>query len=170
VAGGTVVRKALDALYGAAGVSAAVLIVAVAVLVLTQILSRLLDFDVPGVDDIAGYCLAGASFLALAPTLKHGAHIRVSLLIEKLGAAAARRFDLAAHVVGLLLTLYFFWACVDFVWDSYRFAEVSHGMIATPLWIPRLVLPAGLGVLVIAFVDELIRVARGGRPGAAGSP
>lgn len=161
-------RRALDALYSAAGAAAALLIVAVAVLVLTQIMSRLLHVDVPGVDDIAGYCLAGASFLALAPTLKHGAHIRVSLFIEKLGAGSARFCDIASLVVGLLLTLYFSWSCVDFVWDSYRFGEVNHGMVATPLWIPRLVLPIGLIVLAVALLDEIFRVVKGGRLGGSG--
>lgn len=156
-------RRALDGLYGAAGAAAALLVVAVGLLVLTQILSRLFGADVPGVDDLAGYCLAGASFLALGPALKHGAHIRVSLFLDKLEPCTARHFDLAALVAGLVLTLYFLWTCVDFVWDSYRFAEVNHGMIATPLWIPRLVLPLGLFVLAVAFADELVRVAQGGR-------
>lgn len=156
-------RKALDGVYGAAGGVAALLVVAVGLLVLTQILSRLFGVDVPGVDDFAGYCLAGASFLALGPALKHGAHIRVSLFLDRLDPRAARRFDLAALAMALMLTLYFLWACIDFVWDSYRFAEVNHGMIATPLWIPRLALPLGLFVLAIALADELVRVAQGGR-------
>jgi TRAP-type C4-dicarboxylate transport system permease small subunit len=163
-------RKTLDTLYGAAGAVAAILIIAVTLLVLTQIMSRMLNVDVPGVDDIAGYCLAGASFLALAPTLKNGAHIRVSLFMDKLSASSARFCDLASLAVGLLLTLYFLWACIDFVWDSYRFSEIHHGMIATPLWIPRSVLPAGLAVLAVAFVDEIIRVAKNGRLDGGGTP
>jgi TRAP-type C4-dicarboxylate transport system permease small subunit len=163
-------RKALDLLYLGAAAAAALLVVAVAVLVLTQILSRLASFDVPGVDDIAGYCLAGATFLALAPALKRGAHIRVSLLINKLRPGAARVCDLASLVIGLLLTFYFFWACTDFVWDSYQFGEVSHGMLATPLWIPRLVLPIGLFVLAIAFLDEFVTVLNGARLESSGKP
>lgn len=156
-------RKLLDALYFTAGASAAFLIIAVAVLVITQIMSRMLSMEAPGVDDIAGYCLAGASFLGLAPTLKHGTHIRVTLFISKLGPGSARFCDFFSLLIGLLITLYFLWACVDFVWDSYRFKEVNHGMLATPLWIPRLLLPIGLAVLAIAFIDEIYRVAKGGR-------
>lgn len=156
-------RKFLNALYFSAGASAAFLIIVVAILVITQIMSRILGVDAPGVDDIAGYCLAGASFLALAPTLKHGDHIRVSLFINKLSTSSVRLCDLLSLFIGFLLTLYFLWACVDFVWDSYRFNEVNHGMLATPLWIPRLFLPIGLAVLAIAFVDEIVRVSKGGR-------
>lgn len=161
-------RKVLNALYLAAGACAAFLIIAVAILVIAQILSRILGLEAPGVDDIAGYCLAGATFLALAPTLKSGAHIRVTLFIGKLDTTAVRFFDLLSLSIGFLLTLYFLWACIDFVWDSYRFNEVSHGMLATPLWIPRLLLPIGLLVLAVAFIDEIARIARGGRIGDGG--
>lgn len=156
-------RQALDWLYRIAAVLAALLIITVALLVLTQMLSRLILVAVPGVDDFAGYCLAGASFLALAPTLKSGGHIRVGLLIQRLGPRAGQALDLWSLTVGLLLTAYFAWACVDFVWDSYRFGEVNHGMLATPLWMPRLAMPVGLLVLAIAFLDEIARVLRGGR-------
>jgi len=156
-------RKVLDALYFTTGAFAALLIITVAILVITQIIARLSSLEAPGVDDIAGYCLAGATFLALAPTLKHGAHIRVTLFINKLGPGSVRFYDLLSLFIGFLLTLYFLWACVDFVWDSYRFNEVNHGMLATPLWIPRLFLPIGLLILAIAFIDEIVRVSKGGR-------
>ncbi len=40
--------------------------------------------------EIAGYLLAAASFLALAPTLKAGAHIRVTMLLSAFGEAKRR--------------------------------------------------------------------------------
>ena len=39
----------------------------------------------PGSTDYAGYCMAAASFFALAYALNRGAHIRVSLLLSALG-------------------------------------------------------------------------------------
>ena len=60
-------------------------------MVLPGIAGRLLDFHVPGTDAYAGYCMAAAGFLALAHTLKRGEHIRVTLILEHLGATRAAR-------------------------------------------------------------------------------
>jgi hypothetical protein len=42
---------------------------------------------VPGTDAYAGYFMAASGFLALAHTLKHGEHIRVTLVINALKGA-----------------------------------------------------------------------------------
>src|SRR6266581_1736957 len=84
-------RRALDRLYAFALWLAAGCLLGIAVLVALQIAGRLLDgtlvlfglsragLIVPSLDEIAGYLLAAASFLALAGTLKAGAHIRTTM-------------------------------------------------------------------------------------------
>ena len=54
------------------------------------IASRLLGFYVRGTDDYAGYSMAASAFLALGYTFKHGEHIRVSLLLERLHGGRRR--------------------------------------------------------------------------------
>jgi hypothetical protein len=49
-------------------------------------------------------------------------------------------------------------------YDSWRFHDMSQGVIAIPLWFPQLGYSAGLVILLIAFVDELVHVLRGGEP------
>ena len=156
-------RQTIDLLYTLARVLAIFLLVAIAVLVLVQMGSRLFKIVVPGVDDFAAYCLAAASFLALAPTLRAGAHIRVTLMIRNFGPRLGRAFDVWCVLVGIFLSGYFAYYSVDFVWDSYRFNEVGHAMVATPLWIPRSFMALGLIILFIAFIDELVTIFRGGR-------
>lgn len=90
-------RRTLDTLYSVAGALAALCLVAIAVLVALQIGARLLDyalvftgltptrFIVPSLTEIAGFLLAGATFLALADTLAKNVHIRVDLV--KIGRA-----------------------------------------------------------------------------------
>jgi TRAP-type C4-dicarboxylate transport system permease small subunit len=48
--------------------------------------------------------------------------------------------------------------------DSWRFNDMSTGVVSVPLWIPQLAMVIGLGILLIALLDELVIVARGGRP------
>src|SRR3954466_10561273 len=87
---GSRLRKSLDFLYDAAGYLAAFFMVGILLMVLASVLGRLLEFQLRGSDAYAGYCMAAASFLALAHTLKRGEHIRVTLILERFGGRVAR--------------------------------------------------------------------------------
>ena len=147
-------RKTLDALYDACGALAGVCMVGLLAMVLLSIVSRQLHFHVPGTDAYAGYLMAGAGFLALAHTLKHGEHIRVTLLLAALTGGARRALELwSLGAASLLAGLSAFYA-VKLAWQSHAFNDVSTGNDATPLWIPQLAFAVGSIVLAIAFVDE----------------
>ena len=148
-------RRALDRLYDAAGFLAAFFLAATLAMVLTGIAGRLLNFHVPGTDSYAGYCMAAAGFLALAHTLKRGEHIRVTLVLEHLGAKARRALERFSLAVALLLATLFAYYSVRLAFQSWQFNDVSTGNDATPLWIPQLAMAAGTIVLMIAFADEL---------------
>jgi len=156
-------RVALDRLYNAAGVLAALFLVGTLTMVIAGIAGRLLNFNVPGTDAYAGYCMAAAGFLALAHTLKRGEHIRVTLILEHLGPGAQRLLELWALVVATLLSALFAYYSVRLSWQSWDFHDISTGNDATPLWIPQLAMALGTTVLCIAFVDELVLEWRGAR-------
>ncbi|HEY0441343.1 MAG TPA: TRAP transporter small permease, partial [Xanthobacteraceae bacterium] len=59
---------------------------------------------------------------------------------------------------------FFTWYAVWMTYDSYRFNDMAQGVVAVPLWIPQLGYAGGLVILLIAFVDELVHVARGNTP------
>jgi TRAP-type C4-dicarboxylate transport system permease small subunit len=149
-------RRVLDSLYNAAAYLAALLLVGTLAMVLLGIAGRLLGFQVRGSDAYAGYCMAGAGFLALAHTLARGEHIRVSLVLEHAGAAGRRFLERWSLAVAVLLSLGFAWYSVRLAWQSYTLHDVSTGNDATPLWIPQLAMAIGTVVFAIAFVDLLV--------------
>ena len=153
-------RKALDALYDAAGYLAAFFMVGVLVMVLASVLGRLLEFNLRGSDSYAGYCMAAASFLALAHTLKRGEHIRVMLLLERFGGRLRRPLDIWCHIAGTFFCLVLAIYSVRLVWQSYAFHDISQGNDATPLWIPQIGMAIGCIVMAIAMVDDLVRLLR----------
>lgn len=156
-------RVALDRLYNAAGVLAALFLVGTLLMVLVGIVGRLLHFYVPGTDSYAGYCMAAAGFLALAHTLKHGEHIRVTLLIEHVGAKARRGLELWALAAASVLAAAFAFYSVRLAYQSWQFNDISTGSDATPLWLPQLTMAVGTVILLIAFVDELLLEWKGAR-------
>jgi TRAP-type C4-dicarboxylate transport system permease small subunit len=169
-------RAALDRLYASALYLAAACLVLIAALVGAQVLGRIYDvalkllgyspygFLVASLAEISGYLLAAASFLALAATLKRGAHIRVTIVLGAVPGRARRWLELWTLAVGTVFIAFVSFHLILLVHDSYRFKEVSYGIIPVPLAIPQAVMAAGAIVLLIALVDELLLTWRTGRP------
>jgi len=145
-------RKALDALYDAAGALAGLCMVGLLAMVMLSIVSRQLHFHVPGTDAYAGYLMAGAGFLALAQTLKHGEHIRVTLILSALHGRTRHALEVwALFAASLLAVLFSYYAC-RLSWQSHLFHDISTSSDATPLWLPQIAMAVGSVVLAIAFI------------------
>jgi TRAP-type C4-dicarboxylate transport system permease small subunit len=156
-------RRFLDAIYDSAAALAAVFLVGLLAMVLLSIASRQLHFHVPGTDAYAGYLMAASGFLALAHTLKHGEHIRVTLLVNALRGRWKRAFEVWALVAATLLALLFAFYASRLSWQSYVFHDISTGNDATPLWLPQSAMALGTIILALAFIDELVLEVRGRR-------
>jgi TRAP-type C4-dicarboxylate transport system permease small subunit len=117
----------------------------------------------PGATEYAGYCMAAASFFALAYALNHGAHIRVNLMLSKLGRW--RRFgELWCFGIGTALSCYFAYYAIKATYWSRKLHDISQGQDATPMWIPQLAMAIGTTVLALALADHLVRILWGGMP------
>jgi TRAP-type C4-dicarboxylate transport system permease small subunit len=154
------VRRFLDWLYDAAGYLAAFFMVGILLMVLASVVGRMAGFNLRGSDAYAGYCMAAASFLALAHTLKRGEHIRVGLLLERFHGRLRRPLELWSHAAGSFFCAILAFYSVRLVWQSRAFNDVSQGNDATPMWIPQLAMAAGAIVLLVAMVDDLVAVIR----------
>lgn len=157
-------RRALDTLYAVSGGLAALCMVGVLACVVTAIVSRQLNVYVAGMDAYAGYFMAAAGFLALAGTLKHGEHIRVTLLLNALPRRGRLRMDVFALLVGCVLAAALSWFSVKLVHDSWTYNDVSTGNDATPLWIPQIAMAAGAILFLVALLDETAQRMRGAQP------
>jgi TRAP-type mannitol/chloroaromatic compound transport system permease small subunit len=169
-------RRALDILYDVTLKLSALCLVAIALTVGVQLAGRMLDgtlallglprtdFVILSLDEICGYLLAGASFLALAGTLKSGAHIRVTLVLGMFGEHARRYIEIWAFGFAAAASGYMTYQLVNFAWVSLRFHEVSNGVIRVPLALPQAAMALGALMLTVALIDELVIVLRGGWP------
>ena len=153
-------RRLLDSIYNAAGYLAAFFMVGLLLMVLASVVGRLVGFQLRGSDAYAGYCMAAASFLALAHTLKRGEHIRVTLFFEHFEGRFKRPLDLWCHAVGTffcgVLALY----SVRLAWQSWTYNDISQGNDATPLWIPQIGMALGAVVLLVAMIDDFVLLIR----------
>jgi len=157
-------RKFLERLYTGSGVLAGVFLILIAVLSLTQIGGRVLGFDAYSFDDFAGFCMAASSFLGLAHTYRRNEHIRVSMLVDRLGGGKRRVLEALCLAASTFLIGYFAWYAGDMVLTSYEINDVSQGLVAVPLWLPQSGMALGLGIMTIAMLDDLVIIFARGTP------
>jgi TRAP-type C4-dicarboxylate transport system permease small subunit len=170
----SVLRRALDGLYRGSGALAALFLVAICVIVLLQVGANVVDkvaewttgapigLVVPSYAEFAGFFLAASSFLALAYTLRHGGHVRVSLFVRRFAGGPRRAVELWCTGIAALLSGYFAYFAIRLVIDSWRFDDLSPGLVPVPIWIPQSSLALGLVILTVALVDEFETVRRFG--------
>ncbi len=157
-------RKALAFAYDAAGYLAAFFVFGIFVLMIAQTVMREINLPTGGTDDLVAWFCAAAFFLALAHTFRHGDFVRVTLLIERLGPDPRRIFEATSLAIGTVFTGYLAWWAVRYVYESWKYKEVSTGVIIVPIWIPQLSFSVGAVLLFIAVIEQLVIVIRGDRP------
>ncbi len=158
------VRRVLDSAYAAAAGLAAVSLLLIFVVMMAQMGLRAAGLQLPAADDVSAYLCVSTTFFALASTFKRGELIRVGMALDRLGPAARRRAEVFALVLAAaMLCCIVFWTAQDTLF-SWEIEEMSQGTVAIPIWVPKLAMPIGAGLLLVAVVDELVSVLRGNRP------
>ena len=157
-------RKGLDALYLAAAVLGAVCIAAICVLMVGQSIGRQFGITTGAVNDVVSWFCAAAAFLTMAHAFKHGDFVRVTLVLEKVGAPLRRALEIISLLIAFCACAYLaWWACL-FTYQSWEFKEVAQGLLPLPIWIPQSSFALGAVLLLVAVLDELVIVLRGGVP------
>ena len=160
----SVVRRALDALYWFSAAIAAACLFGIFAIMMIQVALRSLNTPFPGADDVTAYLCVAATFFALAYTFRRGELIRVGLLIERLGPGMRRVFEMLSLGLAAALTGYIvFWTANDVLF-SYEIEDMAQGSVPFLLWIPKLAMPLGAGIFLIAILDELVTVISGQKP------
>lgn len=162
----------LDPLYRLGAWGAAICMMAICALVTIQVLLRCLDamlvllgstrlgYEIGGVSEIAAFLLVGATFLSLAYTFTHHAHIRVTLIVSRLPSAIRVWSEAACLAIALALAALLSWELGDLIQESLDYGDVSSGLLAIPLWIPQTVLVTGLALLCLALLEAFIATLR----------
>ena len=157
-------RRFLDRLYLVSGALGALFIALICVLMIAQSVLREFNVRTGAVNDVVAWFCAAASFFAMAHAFKHGDFVRVNLLLEKMPPGLRRIFETACLSIGSVSVAYLaFWAN-KFTYDSWAFNEVAQGLLPIPIWIPQASFALGSLLLLVAMLDELVIVLRGGRP------
>lgn len=159
-------------LYDYCGALAGGLILCICVLISAQIVLNAfgriapgtLPSTIPSYANFSGYMLAGATFLALAHTLRSGGHIRVNLVTSRLPLRVQFMVEGFSLIVAAALIAYATWFMGNLVMESLHFGDVSAGIVPIPLWIPQSVATFGIGLLLIALIHTFVDLIKAGAP------
>ena len=158
------VRRVLDAAYAAAAGLAALSLLLIFLVMMGQTGLRAVGLQLPAADDVSAYLCVSTTFFALAATFKRGELIRVGMALERLGPAARQIAEIAALALAAAMVGYIvFWTAQDTLF-SWEIEEMSQGTVAIPIWIPKLAMPIGAGLLLVAVLDVHVSMLRGRRP------
>jgi TRAP-type C4-dicarboxylate transport system permease small subunit len=160
----TALRRGLDLLYAAAAGLAALSLLGIFLMMMAQVVLRELGLQLPGADDITAYLCVSTTFFALAATFKRGELIRVGMVLEKFGPGARRAMEAAVLALAAGVVGYIVWWTAQDVLFSWEIEEVAQGTVPFLVWVPKLAMPVGAGLLLVAILDELAAVLAGLKP------
>ena len=151
-------NNSLNKLYRFSGYVAAIFLILVAVFILIGISSRIFGFYIRGLAEYSGYCMASASFFALAYTFVEGGHIRITLFLEKLSGLKRRIVEVWCLSVGTFFSGYLAFYFVKMLIISYKFQERSEGADEILIWIPQTSVALGSAIFFISVLHQLILI------------
>ena len=150
------IDRNLNKLYRFSGYIAATFLIFVAVFILIGISSRIFGFYIRGLAEYSGYCMASASFFALAYTFVEGGHIRITLFFEKLSGFKKKIVEIWCLSVASFFSSYLAFYFIKMLIVSYKFQERSEGADEILIWIPQMSVAIGSSIFFISVFHQLI--------------
>jgi len=148
--------KNLNKLYKFSGYVAAIFLILVAVFILIGVSSRIFGFYIRGLAEYSGYCMASASFFALAYTFIEGGHIRITLFLEKFSGNKKRIAEIWCLSIASLFSGYLAFYFIKMLIISYKFQERSEGADEILIWIPQTSVAIGSTIFFISVFHQFI--------------
>ena len=152
--------KNLNKLYKLSGYIAATFLILVAIFILIGISSRIFGFYIRGLAEYSGYCMASASFFALAFTFVDGGHIRITLFLEKFSGLKKRILEIWCLIVASFFSGYLAFYFTKMLFISYKFQERSEGADEILIWIPQTSVAIGSIIFSLSVFHHLILAIR----------
>ena len=107
------------------------------------------------------YALIAATFLGSPYVLMTRGHVNVDLLPIYLPRAARFALALLAAGLGLLFCALLTWQGWGFFHETWVTGETGATVWAPPLWIPRLTMPIGMGLMCLQYAADIAALVTG---------
>jgi TRAP-type C4-dicarboxylate transport system permease small subunit len=157
-------RRGLDLLYLAGGIAGGISLAAIAAIIAAQVIGRQFGVSLDGADDLTAFAVAGSALLPLAYAFRHGAHIRVDLIIGHLKGTPRFVMEALALLITCVLCGFLAYSVGDLAYDSWQFEDVAQGTVPWVLWYPQGACALGCALFALCLLDDLVVHLAGGVP------
>jgi TRAP-type C4-dicarboxylate transport system permease small subunit len=148
-----------------AGVIGALLIGLAVVIICDMVIERyVLNRTTIWQIDVVTYCIMAATFISSAYVLMTRGHVNVDVLPLHLGPRPRYWLALITILAALGFCITLFTLCTLYWYEAWSKNWHSDTVWRARLWIPYLAMPVGLGLLVLQYLAELMRVVTGRAP------
>ena len=157
--------RAVSFLSRVAGVTGAVLIGLAVLVICDMVIERyVLNHTTIWQIDVVTYCVVGATFISSAYVLMTRGHVNVDILPLHVGPRTRYWLALVTSLIALAFCIAIFVLCTIYWYEAYTENWLSNTVWRARLWIPYLSMPIGLGLVVLQYLVELLRLVTGRAP------
>lgn len=124
-----------------------------------EVVLRYFHFHPPTwVTEITEYILLYVTFLGAPWVLKKDAHVKVDIVVTRLGFAAQKAMDVFTSLVGIGVCSVLVWFGTVVSWDHYQRDIPVIKTLEVPKFLLLGIIPLGSALLIVEFVRRAHRV------------
>lgn len=127
--------------------------------VLNALSRKLLNAPIAGTLEITEAVMPVVILLPMAFTQMRRGHVRVLLLLDRLGPEVRRALHVFALVVGCVFLAWVSWATGGYAVRSWRIGESAWGALRFSIWPSKMAISVGAGLLAFQFLLDILKVA-----------
>jgi TRAP-type C4-dicarboxylate transport system permease small subunit len=131
---------------------------AVTFMIVTDIIMRFfLNQPLPASWEISEISMPYIVFFPFAYALTVDAHVRVSLVRDRMPKKIQLTFDLLANFIFFVFcSMLTYWSWLRF-WDSFIVKEEILAAIQLPWWVGKIAMPIGMGMFALRYLIKFLR-------------
>lgn len=115
------------------------------------------------------YLLVASIYMAIAATYRHGDHININLIQNKLPKAVRNASEVVFCVLTVIVFALIAWGALQHSIEAWRRKEFIPGYIIWPVWLSYAPIPIGAALLMLRLLHHCGRLAtRGDDPSVQG--
>ena len=124
-----------------------------AFIVILEIITRnLFNFSYEMSEELGGYIIVGITFLSLPVCQVYRSYHHVQFIQSRLPPRLRAMSHLLFDILSLGFCAVLVWQLTRFTVQSWRSQDVAPTLLATPLWIPQMLMPIGAVAVTISLL------------------
>lgn len=133
-------------------------VVIMALLVAAEVVCRsMLGFSLHITEEIGGYLLVVVVFLGMPLTLAEGTLFRVEFVIGRLSPRGTAGLMILFNIMSLMVAGLLNWHLAGLVRESWERNILAPTVLATPQYLPQLVMVVGMTSVMIVLLVQIVR-------------